>query len=244
MTPTSKFGTIILPSRSSKSERRPSKSVTIVTLSLASARCCLDPRYAAVLPFQHAEALKYQAPNKSAQRNAAKPQGVNLMQNTHRTRAANEVRSSFIQITFQAEAFHQDEDMSLELTNVSIPDTSSDQSNRVYSSQTTTLCPSGRVCISILNVHCSHTDMAPTEKSNRVAPELERMTPKHKSQTGDPYLESEADSEADSEANSEADSEVDVRPKKVDKGKGKAIYLPNGRNEEPAPKVCYDLMAQ
>ena len=131
--------------------------------------------------------------------------------------------------------------MSLELTNVSIPDTSSDQSNQVYSSQTTRPCPSGQVHISILNVHCSPTDMAPTEKLNGVAPELEQMTPKHKSQTDrDPYLESEADLEA----NLEADLEVDVRPKKVDKGKGKAIYLPNGRNEEPTPKVCYDLMAQ
>jgi len=32
--------------------------------------------------------------------------------------------------------------------------------------------------------------------------------------------------------------------KKVDKGKAKAINLPNDRNADLAPKVCYNFIAQ
>jgi len=79
--------------------------------------------------------------------------------------------------------------------------------------------------------------MALTEKPNGVIPELEQKTLKCKSNANrDLYLDLGADSDADVEAI--------VTSKKVDKGKAKAINLPNSLNEDPTPKVCYDFIAQ
>ena len=79
--------------------------------------------------------------------------------------------------------------------------------------------------------------MALTEKLNGVIPELEQKTPKCKSNADrDLYLDPEADLEADVDAI--------VTPNKVDKGKTKAVNLPNSPNESPTPKVCYDFIAQ
>ena len=75
--------------------------------------------------------------------------------------------------------------------------------------------------------------MALTEKLNRVIPELEKKTPKCKSNADrDLYLDSEVDVDAI------------VTPNKVDKGKAKAVNLPNSLNESPTLKVCYDFIAQ
>jgi len=83
--------------------------------------------------------------------------------------------------------------------------------------------------------------MALTEKPNGVIHELEQKTPKCKSNANrDLYLDLEADLEADSEV----DVDAIVTPNKVDKGKAKAINLPNSLNENPTPKVCYDFIAQ
>ena len=57
------------------------------------------------------------------------------------------------------------------------------------------------------------------------------------------YLDSEVDSEVDLEADLEADVDPIVAPKKADKGKAKAVNLPNSLDEDPAPKVCYDFIA-
>jgi len=87
--------------------------------------------------------------------------------------------------------------------------------------------------------------VALTEKPNGVIPELEQKTPKRKSNADrDLYLDLEADSEADLEADSEVDVDAIIAPNKVDKGKAKAINLPNSLNENPTPKVCYDFIAQ
>jgi hypothetical protein len=90
-----------------------------------------------------------------------------------------------------------------------------------------------------LNVYCSPTDLAPTEKPNGVIPELERMTPKTPKT---PKHKSRADRGLflDLEADTEADADAIVTPKKVNKGKAKAVDLP----EDPAPKVCYNFIAQ
>jgi len=83
--------------------------------------------------------------------------------------------------------------------------------------------------------------MALTEEPNRVIPELEQKTPKCKSNANrDLYLDLEADLEADLEV----DLDAIVAPNKVDKGKAKAVNLPNSLNENPTPKVCYDFIAQ
>ena len=84
------------------------------------------PKVSAVLRFQYAEALKYQTLNKPKQNKSAKPQGTtsnSLMQNTRHTSATNEVRLSFMPTPFHANAFHQDDDMSPQLTDVSILNT-------------------------------------------------------------------------------------------------------------------------
>ena len=97
--------------------------------------------------------------------------------------------------------------------------------------------PSSQVRISIFNVHRSPTDTAPAEKPKRVIPESERMTPRCKPKPNrDPY--------SDSEAYLEADLDAIVAPKKVDKGKARAVNLPNSLNEDPAPKVCHNFIAQ
>jgi len=83
--------------------------------------------------------------------------------------------------------------------------------------------------------------MALTEKLNRVIPELEQKTPKRKSNANrDLYLDLEADLEADLEV----DVDAIVAPNKVDKGKAKAVNLPNSLNENPTLKVCYNFIAQ
>jgi len=75
--------------------------------------------------------------------------------------------------------------------------------------------------------------MALTEKPNGVISELEQKTPKCKSNADrDLYLDLEVDVDAI------------VAPNKVDKGKAKAVNLPNSLNENPTPKVCYDFIAQ
>ena len=80
------------------------------------------------------------------------------------------------------------------------------------------LRPSSQVCISIFNVHHSPTDTAPAEKPKRVIPESEQMTTRCKPKPNrDPY--------SDSEAYLEADLDAIVAPKKVDKGKARAVNL-------------------
>ena len=90
--------------------------------------------------------------------------------------------------------------------------------------------PSSQVRISIFNVHCSPTDTAPAEKLKRVIPESEWMTPRCKPKPN-------RDLYSDSEAYLEVDLDAIVTLKKVDKGKARAINLPNSLNEDPAPKV-------
>lgn len=64
---------------------------------------------------------------------------------------------------------------------------------------------------------------------------MERATPKCQPKASrDLYSDSEVDSEADLE-----DLGAMVAPKKVDKGKSKAVDL-----EDPTPKVCYHFIAQ
>ena len=97
--------------------------------------------------------------------------------------------------------------------------------------------PSSQVHISIFNVHCSPTDTAPAEKPKRVIPKSEWMTPRCKPKPN-------RDLYSDSEAYLEADLDAIVTPKKVDKGKARAVNLPNSLNEDPAPKVCHNFIAQ
>ena len=94
-----------------------------------------------------------------------------------------------------------------------------------------------QVHISIFNVHHSPTDTAPAEKLKRVIPKSEWMTPRCKPKPN-------RDLYSDSEAYSEVDLDAIVTPKKVDKGKARAVNLPNSLNEDPAPKVCHDFIAQ
>ena len=101
--------------------------------------------------------------------------------------------------------------------------------------------PTSQVRISILNVYSSPTDTELTEMPKGVIPELGQLTPKRKRKADrDPYLDLDADLDVDSDA----DVVTMAASKKVDKGKAKAINLPNSPNEDPAPKVCYHFIAQ
>jgi hypothetical protein len=81
-------------------------------------------------------------------------------------------------------------------------------------------------------MQCSPTDKAPTENSRVVNPELEPVTPKPKPNT-------------DTNLGDNVDLDVDtmVTLKKVDKGKAKAVNLPENL-EDPAPRVCYNPLTQ
>ena len=93
------------------------------------------------------------------------------------------------------------------------------------------------VCILLLNLQCSPTDTVPTEKPNTVIPESEPMTLKPKPMT-DRHTDSDLDFDGD------AGASAMVTPQKVNKGKGKAVVLPDNHNEDPAPKVCYNFFVQ
>ena len=82
-----------------------------------------------------------------------------------------------------------------------------------------------QVRISIFNVHCSPTDTAPAEKPKRVIPKSEWMNPRCKPKPN-------RDLYSDSEAYLEADLDAIVAPKKVDKGKARAVNLPNSVTEQ------------
>jgi hypothetical protein len=91
---------------------------------------------------------------------------------------------------------------------------------------------SSQVHISLLNVQCSLTDKAPTENPRAVNPKLEPVTPEPKPNT---------DTNSGDNVNIDVDTMVTL--KKVDKGKAKAIDLPENL-EDPAPRVCYNLLTQ
>jgi len=48
----------------------------------------------------------------------------------------------------------------------------------------------------------------------------------------------------DLDLNGDASASAMVTPQKVNKGKGKAIILPDNRNEDPTPKVHYSFIVQ
>jgi hypothetical protein len=81
-----------------------------------------------------------------------------------------------------------------------------------------------------LNVQRSPTDKAPTENPRAVNPESEPVTPEPK-----------PDTDTDSGDNVDLDVDAMVTLKKVDKGKGKAVDLPENL-EDPAPRVCYNQL--
>jgi hypothetical protein len=89
---------------------------------------------------------------------------------------------------------------------------------------------SSQVCISLLNVQHSLTDKAPTENPRVVNPKSEPVTPKPK-----------PDTNTNSGDNVNLNVNAMVTLKKVDKGKGKAIDLPENL-EDPAPRVCYNQL--
>ena len=82
-------------------------------------------------------------------------------------------------------------------------------------------------------MRCSPTDKAPTEKPRLVIHKSEPMAPKPK-----------ADTDSDTDSGADANAGAMVTLKKMDKGKAKAIDLPNNRNADPAPKVHYNFIAQ
>jgi len=94
-----------------------------------------------------------------------------------------------------------------------------------------------QVCILLLNSQCSPTDTAPTEKPNAVIPESEPMTLKPKPMTNR-YTDSDLD------LNGDASASTTFTPQKVNKGKGKAVVLPDNRDKDPTPKVHYNFIVQ